>query len=33
MSQPTHVPVTRTVPLGSPHGAGDTAGLEVSAVR
>ena len=33
MSQPTHVPVTRTVPLGSPHGAGHTAGLEVSAVR
>lgn len=33
MSQPTHVPVTRTVPLGSPHGAGHTAGVEVSAVR
>lgn len=33
MSQPTHVPVTRTVPLGAPHGVGHTAGLEVSAIR
>ncbi|SDB84532.1 cytosine deaminase [Sanguibacter gelidistatuariae] len=33
MSQPTHVPVTRTVPLCAPGAAGHTAGLQVSAIR